>query len=819
MTRTGGDVRIRSRGAVFAAILVLATGLAWAPSAAQQPEGEEPGAAAAPSPVPIGEISRRARALETRLEQIGAVRPTHLLERVETQLAEAQKEATGASEHAESLLERRLNPSEVARQSARWRRLDARFERLQNQVGRQADVLDGLLAEIVDETATWQETLREAQRTRAPPAVQREAQRVLEQLAAARSQVGSDYGAALALRDRVRQARGALAPIFERLELEREEFAAALLERQDEPIWQSVRAVSELSRLGGEIAAELAANRAEIGRYARTGRDLLIFQGVLWLTLAWFLSRARARRDLRHPEIAAAPDPLRHPWAAAFLIAVLVTPLFQRELSRSLYFVISMLALLAWYRVLRGVLASALHGPLLGLAVLMLAEVIRSVLIGVSMVDRTLLLVDLSVGLVGIAWLRRPQRLQYIPWLNAEGFWLGVLDGWMRIAAPVLAVGLGAALLGYTSLADCIATLAIWGTVVGAAWIALIRVAEAVTEQIVEEGGMRHLRMVYRSQARFLYLVRLALRAFGLLVWAYVTLTSAGLWSPARSAIDAVLSFPIGPGSVAFSLGSLITFAVTLWLSWILSRFVAHALNEELFTRVRMAPGVPFALSTFTRYAILVMGFMIAMGSLGFSLDRVTLLLSAVGVGIGFGLQNVVNNFVSGMILLLERPIRVGDWVQLGDLFGVVSSIGIRASKLRTFDGADVVVPNADFISLQVTNWTLSDRKRRIILPVGVAYGTEPRQVIELLEQAARSHPGVLSDPAPVALFRRFGESSLDFELRAFTDGDWLAVTSDLAVATNEAFQGAGITIPFPQRDLHLRDVDELRDALDKPSA
>jgi len=223
---------------------------------------------------------------------------------------------------------------------------------------------------------------------------------------------------------------------------------------------------------------------------------------------------------------------------------------------------------------------------------------------------------------------------------------------------------------------------------------------------------------------------------------------------------------------------------------------------------------VSFALSTFARYTILVFGFLVAMGAVGFSLDRVALLLGALGVGIGFGLQNVVNNFVSGLILLFERPIRVGDWVQLGDLFGIVSKIGIRSSMVRTFDGADVVVPNGDLVSEQLINWTLSDRKRRVILPVGVAYGTAPRRVIELLLEVARGHEEVLANPEPVALFRGFGDSALNFELRVFTEGDWLRVLSDLAVATTEALEAAGITIPFPQRDLHLRNIPELRDAL-----
>ena len=230
-------------------------------------------------------------------------------------------------------------------------------------------------------------------------------------------------------------------------------------------------------------------------------------------------------------------------------------------------------------------------------------------------------------------------------------------------------------------------------------------------------------------------------------------------------------------------------------------------MNEEVFTRVTTQPGVPLAISTFTRYAILTFGFITAMAMIGFSMDRITLAISALGVGIGFGLQNIVNNFVSGIILLFERPVRVGDLVQINDLIGHIRKIGLRTSKIRTFDGADIIVPNGDLASAQVTNWSFSDRKRRIILPIGVAYGTNLRKVLDILLSIARSHPKILDDPAPSALFRGFGASSLDFELRAWTGNmdEWLSIMSELGVAVSDALAEAGIEIPFPQHDLHLK--------------
>ncbi len=180
-------------------------------------------------------------------------------------------------------------------------------------------------------------------------------------------------------------------------------------------------------------------------------------------------------------------------------------------------------------------------------------------------------------------------------------------------------------------------------------------------------------------------------------------------------------------------------------------------------------------------------------------------------MGIGFGLQNVVNNFVSGLILLFERPIDVGDTIEFSDTSGTMKRIGIRASVIRTFDGAEVIVPNGILLSDSVTNWTLSDRRRRIDLDVGVEYGTPAQRVIDLLVGVAKANPKVIPDPEPRAYFENFGDSSLDFKLRAWIDADSSttihSIRSEIAVAVQQALDDAGIGVPFPQRDLRLVSV------------
>jgi len=270
------------------------------------------------------------------------------------------------------------------------------------------------------------------------------------------------------------------------------------------------------------------------------------------------------------------------------------------------------------------------------------------------------------------------------------------------------------------------------------------------------------------------------------------------------------LALRLKVGGLDVTLGNVVAFGLTLGLAVVLSRVVRFVLDEGVLPELDLPRGVPATLSKTAQYVILVLGFSWAMLASGLAMNRFSFLVGALGVGIGFGLQNVVNNFVSGLILLFERPIQLGDVVEVGAVVGEVTRIGVRSSTVRTGPGAEVIVPNATLISTEVTNWTLSDRRRRIDLTVGLAYGTPPQQVIDLLQSSVRGRAGVLSSPAPMALLLRFGENSIEFALRFWTDDfdRWQALASEVMIDVLASFDRAGIRIPFPQRDLHLRSFD-----------
>ena len=299
--------------------------------------------------------------------------------------------------------------------------------------------------------------------------------------------------------------------------------------------------------------------------------------------------------------------------------------------------------------------------------------------------------------------------------------------------------------------------------------------------------------------------------AIGGLVLLPAILMIWGAYDSLEGATKGLLALGFNLGSHRISVGLLIVSAAILYGSFLTSWILQKLLMDEVLYRRRVEKGVRLSITRLIHYAILVVGFLLVLSTLGFEVTKITIMLSALGVGIGFGLQGVVNNFVSGLILLFERPVRVGDYIELGGKWSEIKRIGLRATTVQTFDQADVIIPNADLVTNPVTNWTLSDRQARLIIPVGVAYGSDVSLVMETLTACAKDHEMVAAFRPPQVLFLSFGESSLDFELRVWvTDADHrLKVRSDLHQEIDRRFREAKIEIAFPQRDLHLRSVDE----------
>ncbi len=272
--------------------------------------------------------------------------------------------------------------------------------------------------------------------------------------------------------------------------------------------------------------------------------------------------------------------------------------------------------------------------------------------------------------------------------------------------------------------------------------------------------------------------------------------------------LRAFLNYPFKLGGAELTLWSILYFLLLVVLLFYVANRLRRWLVDGLLVRSRLDLGARQAVGSITRYIVLLVGLLIILQTAGINLTTLNVIAGAVGIGIGFGLQNVASNFISGLIILFERPIKVGDRIEVDDVDGDVIEIGARSTKVLTNDNITIIVPNSSFITENVINWSYHESRVRFHIPVGVAYGSDVRQVEKLLLEVARESADTLETPAPRVWFTGFGDSSLNFELLAWntslihSKGQFI---SNLNFAIHEKLKAHGVEIPFPQRDLRIR--------------
>lgn len=537
-------------------------------------------------------------------------------------------------------------------------------------------------------------------------------------------------------------------------------------------------------------------------------RALHVLQFLLLAALLWLARRAR-RGDLAtatHPSYGRV---LRRPLSSWLLLAMMAVPLFEPNAPLLLHQFAMLLALIPVLRMLppeaRGLfgawpMAVTAFYLLQRLEFLLLANpsLYRWYLFGLAMLAMllTLWLLWRAHRVRGAAPATRALR-----WLRI-GAWIG---------AAVLAVSALSNLFGNVSLAETLVSALIDSGYIALALYAGVNVASALAHAGLHLAAGAGVRVVGDSAEAIARIVARGLAIAALLGWLVFTMQQFRIWRPAYSLARDVLQHAFTFGEISISLGNVLVFAIAVVVAFLAARAVRYLLRHEVLPKMSLPRGVDNSVASLSYYAMLMLGLLLALSAAGFKVGQLAFVFGALGVGIGLGLQDVVKNFVSGLILMFERPIQPGDVVDVSGTNGTVRMIGMRSTTISTFEGADVVVPNGMLLSEKLTNWTLLDRRRRLEVPVGVAYGSDVPAVMALLRETVAGTRGVAISPAPAVLFTGLGASALEFSVRAWTHeyDDWVLIRSDLVSRIHAALVGAGIEIPFPQQDLHLRGVPE----------
>lgn len=552
--------------------------------------------------------------------------------------------------------------------------------------------------------------------------------------------------------------------------------------------------------------------------YERLTEDIknthrISFQFILFvalgLSLRWLRDRTRAKvNNLNNRRHVHAQLVFGHPWSMALLITALFTIPLHPTAPRSVGVIAAVLIVVASLRIVLRFLPTVMAPLAWGLAILFTIDRAHDLLDKTPTLERLVFLLEIVGGFSLLLWLLHPSRSTRLTeeWRNHP--FVKLINIAMRVGAAIMMLAIIADLAGWSDLAVLLGGGVLRSGYLGLMIFVLLKVFHGLATFAMEIRPLQSLKAISKHRQSVDRVIERVLSILAIGLWGTLLIGQLGLLAPAIDVVKLILNASVTTGTLSVSVSDVLVFAFTIWLSFLLARLVQVLLQEDVFSRVHMARGLPYAVSNIARYSVILIGFMIGLLAAGVDMTKLAVVAGGLGVGIGFGLQNVVNNFVSGLILLFERPIDVGDTIDLPDISGTMKRIGIRASVIRTFDGAEVIVPNGMLISDSVTNWTLSDRRRRIDLDVGVEYGTPAQRVIDLLVTVAKTNPKVLSDPEPQALFVNFGDSSLDFKLRVWFNSDSLTYTqkirSEIGVAVQKSLEDAGIGVPFPQRDIHL---------------
>jgi potassium-dependent mechanosensitive channel len=780
-----------------------------APISSQPPPA--PAATVPPPPpdltIPLPQIADRAEELDRLLREISKelASTADLLE--SDQKAKAQgDEINERLRDVDRFLAGAPNSIDLQEEDRYWRGLSQQYSGQRKSLAARAATLQGEIQSVEAQQIQWQATLDAIHETHGLESVVARVDQKLDEMRRVRAQAQELLNLVLTLQNRVSQQDQQISEVLSRLDVAQESLRGRLLERDAHPLW----AARESRRFDQSMLPvfERGVNRefSSFGEFVKAEKLRLL--GLLALYALALLASIRLKQAVASGAWSGLPPEavaiLQRPYALALLPALLLTIGRVSSAPVGVGFVVLLLYTAIVLRLLSPLLEPAVLPFLRTLAILAVFEGVHLAAQFSPLIKRDLFALIILAALVVFARLARPSKLRQLR-MSQRGLFL--FTAAIRLGLVLLAASLVANILGYLALSQILGISTLLGAFTAAVLYCTVRILGLILSVLLCSRWARS--RPIPGGTILLWAERL-LNVGAALLWLDSVLILFTIHDAVRDVLTAAFAYPLGFGTVHITLGGVFSLVLIVVLGYAIAKFFSYALQRILLTRFSLQRGLPYAASKMVYYCLIILVFLAALANAGIELNKFTVITGALGVGVGFGLQNVVNNFASGLILLFERPIRVDDTVEVGGLSGTVRRIGARSSTIQTFQGAEVIVPNSNLIANQVINWTLSSPWRRVDIPVGVAYGSDPERIIKLLVGAAAANPGVMRSPEPVAFFLGFGDSALNFELRFWSarQETWFQLKSDVGVAIGRALAEAGFEIPFPQRDLNVRNID-----------
>jgi len=804
--------------AVSLLLLCLASG-AQAQNASPSPTPSPSATAtAAPSAVPLPDIVAASDSASERLHEIQSeLSSSKVVDNVTRDLAATTKEIDVQERDTRRILRPGVPLETLGDFETRWQKLVDQLTASTRQLTDRATALDREVTQMSATRTTWKATLEFAGKSNAPSEVTERINRILQGIDTTEEMLQKHRAIVLSLQTRVAEQTQRANSALRSIRSAQSAAVNRLWSQDSPPIWSPEVRTAAAQSLGRDSQISLGAQAAQVRRYLEREWTKLIYIALLFIAFAVVM--LRVKRQVAHwtdkdRALDRTNRVLQLPFSTAFLLTIVAARLLLYDAPRGAWIILGMLALIPIVVVLRNLIDRHLFPIVYALVAFFIVAQLRAMAASIAALPRIILLLEMLGGLIFLIWFVRARRRSGPRTTSNKT---------ARIAASIAVLGFVGIIVadsfGYVALANYLTSGILAAAYYAVALYAAVRILEGLVLFALRTRPLASLGIVQRHQALlFTHIARL-IGIAAIVIWILQSLDAFSLGEAVLSRTLALLNASINVQSIHFSLGAVVAFALTVWITLLLSRFLRFLLQEEIYDRFHLARGPAYAVSTLVHYVVLLVGFYIAIAALGADMTKFAILAGAIGVGAGFGLQNVFNNFFSGLILLFERPVQVGDLIQVGDQTGVVRRIGIRASIIALDDKSQLIIPNGQLISEKVTNRTFSSLQKRMELTIRTAYGENPEQVIRLLVKTAAAHPHVMKTPPPDAVLKQFSEDALVFVLGFTTENvaRFPFVQSDVAVAVNSALREAEIEIPVPQRIVHLEQNDANVHSLGKP--
>ena len=770
---------------------------------------------AAPTAVPLPDIVSASDSASEGLNEIQSeLSSNKTLDNVTRELVATTQEIDARELETRRILRPGVPLETLGDFATRWQTLFDQLTAAGRQLTDRATALDRELTRMSASRTTWKATLELAGKSNAPPEVVQRINQVLQGIDTTEEMLQKRRAAVLSLQTRVAEQAQRANSALRSIKSAQSAAVNRLWLQDSPPIWSPEVRTAAAQSLGREGQVSLGAQAAQVRKYLEREWTKMIYVALLFIAFVVVMLRVK-RQVARWTDKDRALDRtnrvLQMPFSTASLLTIISARVILHDAPRAVWLILATLALIPIVLLLRRLIDRHLFPIVNALVVFYFVAQLRVLAASIPVLSRIILLLETVGGLIFLIWFIRARRRSGPRTTSNKT---------AHVAGSIAVAGFGAIivadLLGYVALANYLSVAILASAYFAVALYAAARILEGLVFFGLQTRPLASLAIVQRQQSLLRSRIARLIGMAAIVTWVLLSLSAFSLREVVISRTTALLNTKFGVGSVNFSLGAIVAFILTIWITLLLSRCLRFFLKEEVYARFHLARGPAYAVSTLVHYVVLLVGFYIAIAALGADMTKFAILAGAFGVGAGFGLQNIFNNFFSGLILLFERPVQVGDLIQVGDQTGVVRRIGIRASIIALDDKSQLIIPNGQLISEKVTNRTFSSLQKRMELTIRTAYGENPEQVMGLLVKTAAAHPNVTQDPPPDAVLKQFGEDALVFVLGFTTENvaRFPFVQSDVAVAVNAALREAGIEIPVPQRIVHLEQNDATKHSL-----